>query len=151
VRTLPHTGFIDESLDRDEALLMRARLHVRGSWNRFSEGMRKDAIAAMYDAISSAMQRFLFRNVSEKVLTLEKGENPSDDLTLFKSLERSGIFDESVSLDDFEYIAHTLDNALEDRLDSFDETRFVETSHILLVQLGVLPFNVCELPDTISP
>ncbi|MDH4213042.1 MAG: hypothetical protein OEV85_03895 [Candidatus Thorarchaeota archaeon] len=151
MRTLPHTGFIDESLDRDEALLMRARLHVRGSWNRFSEGMRKDAIAAMYDAISSAMQRFLFRNVSEKVLTLEKGENPSDDLTLFKSLERSGIFDESVSLDDFEYIAHTLDNALEDRLDSFDETRFVETSHILLVQLGVLPFNVCELPDTISP
>ena len=151
MRTLQHTGFIDESLDRDEALLMRARLHVRGSWNRFSEGMRKDAIAAMYDAISSAMQRFLFRNVSEKVLTLEKGENPSDDLTLFKSLERSGIFDESVSLDDFEYIAHTLDNALEDRLDSFDETRFVETSHILLVQLGVLPFNVCELPDTISP
>ncbi|MFW9957404.1 MAG: hypothetical protein ACFFCT_04975 [Candidatus Odinarchaeota archaeon] len=151
MRTLPHTGFIDESLDKDEALLMRARLHVKGSWNRFSEGMRKDAIAAMYDAISSAMQRFLFRNVSEKVLALEKGENPSDDLTLFKSLERSGIFDESVSLDDFEYIAHTLDNALEDRLDSFDETRFVETSHILLVQLGVLPFNVCELPDTISP
>jgi hypothetical protein len=44
----------------------------------------------------------------------------------------------------------TLDDALEDRLESLDETRFVETANVLLVQLGVLPFNMCELPDALS-
>jgi len=130
---------------------MRARLHVKGGWNRFSEGMREDAIAAIYDALSSAMQRFLFRNVSGKILTLEYDEDPSDDFTLFKILKRSGVFDTSVSLDDFMYIDQTLDDGLENRLDTFDESRFIETANILLIQLGVLPFNQCELPDSISP
>jgi len=146
---LPHTGLIDDSLDKEEALLMRARLHVKGGWNRFSDGMREDAIAAMYDAVSSAMQRFLFRNVSGMALAIENGEDPSDDYTLFKILKRSGIFDESVSLEDFVYIDQTLDDALEKHLVSFDETLFVETVNVLLVQLGVLPFNACELPDSI--
>jgi len=148
---VPHSGLIDESLEREEALLMRARLHVKGGWNRFSEGMREDAIAAIYDALSSAMQRFLFRNVSGKILTLEYDEDPSDDFTLFKILKRSGVFDTSVSLDDFMYIDQTLDDGLENRLDTFDESRFIETANILLIQLGVLPFNQCELPDSISP
>ncbi len=146
---MPHTGLIDDSLDKEEALLMRARLHVKGGWNRFSDGMREDAIAAMYDAVSSAMQRFLFRNVSGMALAIENGEDPSDDYTLFKILKRSGIFDESVSLEDFVYIDQTLDDALEKHLVSFDETLFVETVNVLLVQLGVLPFNACELPDSI--
>jgi hypothetical protein len=148
---LPHTGLIDESLEGEEALLMRARLHVKGGWKRFSDGETRDAIAAMYDAISSAMQRFLFRNVSENVLALENGEDPSVDFTLFKILKRSGIFDESVSLDDFRYIDQTLNDALEGHLDTFDETRFIEEANILLIQLGVIPFNGCELPDSISP
>ena len=148
---MPHSGLIDESLEREEALLMRARLHVKGGWNRFSEGMREDAIAAIYDALSSAMQRFLFRNVSGKILTLEYDEDPSDDFTLFKILKRSGVFNTSVSLDDFMYIDQTLDDALENRLDTFDESRFIETANILLIQLGVLPFNQCEPPDSISP
>jgi hypothetical protein len=150
MRILPHTGLIDESLQKEDALLMRARLHVRGGWSRFSEGMKADAIAAIYDAISSAMQRFLFQSVSGQVLKLEKDEDPSNDLTLFTILKRSGVFDESVNVDDFIYIDRTLDDALENRMDSFDETRFIEAANILLVQLGVLPFNMCELPDTIS-
>ena len=148
---MPHTGLIDESLEGEKALLARARLHVKGSWRRFSEGMREDAIAALYDAVYSAMQRYLFQNVSGKILKLEIGEDSSDDLTLFKILKRSEVFDDSVSLDDFMYIARTLDDALEDRLDRFDETLFIETASILLVQLGVLPFDVCELPDSIFP
>ena len=148
---MPHAGLIDESLDKDEALIMRARLHVKGAWNRFSEGMREDAIAAMYDAVSSAMQSILFRSTSREALVLEDGEDLSDDFTLFKILKRSGVFDESVSIDDFKYLAETLDDVLEKRLVSFDETLFVETVNILLVQLGVIPFNACELPDSLFP
>lgn len=148
---MPHSGLIDDSLDKEEALLMRARLHVKGGWNRFSDGMIEDAVAALYDALSSAMQRFLFRNVSGEALVIEDEEDPSDDITLFKVLIRSGIFDESVSLDDFMYIHKTLDEVLERRLVDFDETLFVETVNILLVQLGVIPFNACELPDSIFP
>jgi hypothetical protein len=147
---LPHTGLIDESLEREEALLMRARLHIRGGWNRFSLGMKRDGVAAIYDAVASAMQRFLFQSTPEQALILENDEDPSDDLTLFKILKRSRIFDDSVTLEDFMYLYRMLDDALENRLKSFDETRFIETANILLIQLGVLPFNMCDLPDSIS-
>ena len=50
---------IDESLEGEAALYMRAKLHVKGGLERFSDGMTADAIAAIYDAISSAMQRYL--------------------------------------------------------------------------------------------
>jgi hypothetical protein len=147
---LPHTGLIDESLDKEEALLMRARLHIRAGWNRLSLGMKNEGVAALYDALSSAMQSFLFQSTPEQELRFEKEDDLSDDLTLFKILKRSEIFDDSVSLDDFMYMIQTLDDALEDRLESFDETRYVETANVLLVQLGVLPFNMCELPDALS-
>jgi hypothetical protein len=112
--------------------------------------MKRDGVAAIYDAVASAMQRFLFQSTPEQALILENDEDPSDDLTLFKILKRSRIFDDSVTLEDFMYLYRMLDDALENRLKSFDETRFIETANILLIQLGVLPFNMCDLPDSIS-
>ncbi|RDE14549.1 MAG: hypothetical protein C4K48_05740 [Candidatus Thorarchaeota archaeon] len=147
---MPHFGAIDESLEEEQALLMRARLHVRGGWIRFSEGRTRDAIAAIYDALSSSMQIFSIPNTSGRILKIAEGEDPSDDLALFKILKRSGVFDDSVSLEDFMYIAQSLDDALENRLAGFDETRFVETTNRLFIQLGVLPFDACALPDSIT-
>lgn len=150
MRTLPHAGAIDESLEDDEALLMRARLHIRGGWIRFTEGRTADGIAAIYDALSSSMQIFLLPDASGRFQTIAEGEDPSDDLVLFKTLKRSGVFDDSVSDEDFAFIAESLDDALENRLMTFDETRFIETANRLFIQLGVLPFDACELPDSIS-
>jgi len=147
---MPHFGVVDESLEEEEALLMRARLHVRGGWIRFSEGRPEDAIAAIYDALSSSMQIFSKSNATDRGLNIAEGEDPSDDLALFKILKRSGVFDGSVSLEDFTYIAQSLDAALENRLAGFDETRFVETTNRLLIQLGVLPFDTCALPDSVT-
>jgi hypothetical protein len=147
---MPHAGLIDESLGKGEALLMRARLHVRGSHIRFSEGRSRDGVAAMYDAISSAMQMFTQPELVKEYPLLMEDEDPSDDFMLFQILKRSGIFDESVSLADFTFLAECLDDALENKMDAFDETKFVETSHILLMQLGVLPFNECDLPDSVT-
>jgi hypothetical protein len=147
---MPHTGLIDESLGKEEALLMRARLHVRGSHVQFSEGRCRDGVAAMYDAVSSAMQMFTQPELMGDHSLLIEDEDLSDDLVLFQTLKRSGIFDESVILADFTYLSQCLDDALENKMDEFDETKFVETAHILLLQLGVLPFNECDLPDSIT-
>jgi hypothetical protein len=147
---MPHAGLIDESLGKTEMLLMRARLHVRGSHIRFSEGRRRDGVAAMYDAVSSAMLMFAQPEMVEKYPHLGQVEDLSDDFALFQALKQSGVFDESVSVSNFKFLSRCLDDALEDRIDMLDETRFVETSHILLLQLGVLPFNECDLPDSIT-
>jgi len=150
IENMPHFGAIDESLEEEEALLMRARLHVRGGWIRFSEGRTRDAIAAIYDALSSSMQIFSIPNTSGRILKIAEGEDTSDDLVLFRILKRSGVFDDSVKLEDFTYIAQSMDDALENRLADFDETRFVETTNRLFIQLGVLPYDVCSLPDSVT-
>lgn len=138
---MPHTGVIDESLQGQDELLMRARIHARGSINRFSEGMREDAIAAMYDALSSAMQRYTIQGTTDQTLIVYDGEDLSSDETLFRVLLRSGVFDETASVEDFDIIAQILDEALENRLESFDETSFLDIACSLLNQLDVFPFD----------
>ncbi|TFG31091.1 hypothetical protein EU527_13325 [Candidatus Thorarchaeota archaeon] len=135
---MPHTGVIDETLDGGRELLMRARLHVEGSLRRFSKRMNEDAIAAMYDAISSAMQRYTYPDVVDITLDVSDGEILSDDATLFKILKRSGVIDDSIDTSDFAYISQILDAALENRLESFDKTRFLKLSSNVLFQLRVL-------------
>ena len=134
---MPHTGVIDETLVGEKELLMRARLHVEGGFNRFSDGMTADAIAAMYDAISSAMQRFVLLDGVEYNLIRSEDDDVSDDEILFRVLLRSGIFDAVTTQEDFDFIEQTLDDAFEDHLETFDETSFLEISMSLLNQLGI--------------
>ena len=134
---MPHTGVIDESLEGEAALYMRAKLHVKGGLERFSDGMTADAIAAIYDAISSAMQRYLFLDDVRCDIQKEDGDDLSDDHVLFEVLLRSGCFDKNTTSRDFEIIEQALDDAFEDRLDSFDETSFLDISLDILRQLGI--------------
>ncbi|TFG31020.1 hypothetical protein EU528_07255 [Candidatus Thorarchaeota archaeon] len=130
---MPHTGNIDETLDEEQELLMRARLHVKSGLDRFSHGMTVDAIAAFYDAISSAMQRcIIVREISTNEVDI------SEDFTLFKMLLKSGVFNDSITLEDFEYIRQTLEDAFENKLKTFDETSFLDVSESLLMQLGII-------------
>ncbi|MFW9844542.1 MAG: hypothetical protein ACFFEV_08195 [Candidatus Thorarchaeota archaeon] len=130
---LPHTGIIDESLEGEQELLMRARLHTRGGFHRFSQGMISDAIAAFYDALSSAMQRYIIVN---EIPTYNV--DISEDSNLFKVIHKSGVFDDTTTLEDFDFIERTLDDALENRLESFDETSFLEIVVSLLNQLEII-------------
>ncbi|MGY5880244.1 MAG: hypothetical protein RTV31_08335 [Candidatus Thorarchaeota archaeon] len=135
--TIPHTGTIDETLDGEQELLMRARLHVRGGLDRFSQGMRVDAIAALYDAISSAMQRFVLLDGVIHDLIIND-DDVSDDQALFRVLLRSGVFDEVTTQEDYDFIGQTLEDAFENQLETFDETSFLEISESLLIQLGII-------------
>ena len=130
---MPHTGVIDESLEGEQELLMRARLHTRGGLDRFSQGMTADAIAAFYDAVSSAMQR----SIIVREIPIDDVDT-SDDLELFKVLLNSGIFNDSTTIEDFDFIERTLEDAIDDQLESFDETSFLEISESLLIQLDII-------------
>ena len=134
---MPHTGIIDETLNGERELMMRAKLHVKGGLTRFEMGMTADAIAAIYDAISSAMQRFVILDGVEYNLVRDDNDDISDDVILFSVLLRSGIFDDGTTKEDFDFIEQTLDDAIENRLESFDETSFLEITLDILNQLGV--------------
>ena len=130
---MPHTGIIDETLDGEQELLMRARLHIKGGLDRFSQGMTADAIAAFYDAVSSAMQRYII--VTEIPI---HDEDISKDFELFKILLKARVFDDSTTLEDFDFLESTLEDAFEDQLQTFNETSFLEISESLLIQLGII-------------
>ncbi|MBN2230534.1 MAG: hypothetical protein JW779_13180 [Candidatus Thorarchaeota archaeon] len=149
---VPHTGVIDESLEGEEELLMRARLHVRASKQRLSRGQRRDAIAAMYDAIASAMLRYVISDSSDDKLRIQYGEDLSNDSVLFNILKRSNVLDGTITPEDFDYIEHVLDEALENDVVSYNESRFMEIATNLLTQLQIIPFDENILPETsISP
>ncbi len=134
---MPHTGIIDESLEGEKELYMRAKLHVKGGLERFSDGMTVDAIAAIYDAISSAMQRYLILEDVGCNIQIEAGDDISRDHVLFDVLLRSGCFDKNTTSKDFDFIKKALDDAIDNRLDSFDETDFLDVSLYILKQLGI--------------
>ncbi|MHA1135916.1 MAG: hypothetical protein ACTSSE_05460 [Candidatus Thorarchaeota archaeon] len=134
---MPHTGVIDETLDGERELLDRARLHLKGGLDRFSQGETSDAIAAFYDAISSAMQRFVLLDGVNYHL-IRNDDDVSDDKILFRVLLKSGIFDDTTTQEDYDFIEQTLDDMFKDNLVSFDETSFLEITISLLNQLGVI-------------
>ena len=146
---MPHTGVIDETLDGEQELLARARLHLKGGLDRFSRGETADAIAAFYDAISSAMQRFVVVDGVDHHL-IRNDDDVSDDKILFKMLLKSGIFDDSTTQEDFDFIEQTLDDVFKDNLESFDETSFLEITISLLNQLGVIAEDMNSITKTIS-
>ena len=92
----------------------------------------------MYDAISSAMQRYTYPDVPKKPLIVKDGEDLSDDSILFKVLKRSNILNKSVDMAEFEYLSKTLDEALDFQLENFDRIKFLELCRDLLNQMGVI-------------
>ena len=134
---MPHAGIIDETLEGEQELLARAKLHFKGGLDRFSRGETKDAIAAVYDAISAAMQRFVILNESKHNLVL-KDDDVSDDKILFKVLLKSGVFDDVTTQEDFDFIEQTLDDVFLDDLESFDEISYLDISTSLLNQLDII-------------
>jgi hypothetical protein len=147
---IPHTGIIDESLVGEQRLLARARLHVKGGLERFARGETADAIAAFYDAVSSAMQRLVLLDGIEYHL-LRSDEDVSEDRTLFRVLLKSGIFSEGTTQDDFDFIEQTLDDAFEGDLETFDEISYTKIAIGLLNQLGVVSEDMNNLTTQCSP
>jgi hypothetical protein len=94
-----------------------------------------DAVAAFYDAISSAMQMYTYPELSYQIQSEDAKMDLSDDRILFEVLKKSEIIDESITDDDFDYIEKTLDDALENRTSKFDSEKFLDITERLVAQL----------------
>ena len=141
---MPHFGLMDESsLGPVEALLMRARLHVRCGRRRLREGKVSLGIVTLEDAISSGMQWYLARQKAEGGPDMQEAESTHDDRTMHTLLTRSGVLDGSFDYDSFNGL---LEKALEDELQSFDYRDTLQSIEALLHQLGILPFDESKLP-----
>lgn len=131
---MPHFGLIDEHLDAEETSLLRARLHVRGANTRLARGHIADAVAALYDAFSTAMELSL------------PPEERSDDRTMYRSLRDIGIL-RPKCIDDFDFLEYTLDRAIEGTSSEIDLARFLDTIDSFLTRLGIIPFASSSLPQ----
>jgi hypothetical protein len=113
----------------------RVRLHVIGGKTRLECGEDADAVAAFYDAVSSAMQMYTYPELSYRIHAEDDKIARSDDRILFEVLKKSDIIDDSITDNDFDYIEKTLDDALENRMSKFDSKKFLDITERLLAQL----------------
>ena len=148
---MPHFGLIEPGIPEDEEALIRSRLHWKAGLIRLSRGMIADGIAVLYDALSSAMLRFVLSPDLKKELYLTDDDfsnlNLDDYLALFSILRRSGIIDDTYASNDFEDISAIAYNAIDGKLNDFNEVMYVSKIEHLLTQLRILPFEESELPQ----
>ena len=148
---MPHFGLIEPGIPEDEEALIRSRLHWKAGLIRLSRGMIADGIAVLYDALSTAMLRFVLSPDLKKELFLTDDDFPDlnldDDLALFGILRRSGIIDDTYTSNDFEDISDTAYNAIDGKLNDFNEDMYVSKIENLLTELRILPFEESELPQ----
>ena len=131
---MPHFGLISDDIDREEAALLRARLHVRGANARLAKGQVADAVAALYDAFSTAME-----------LNLPPAER-GEDRDMFQALSDIGILDPG-ALDDFGFLESTLEMAIDNPGSEIDLDRYVNVIEPFLARLGIIPFTSSSLPE----
>jgi hypothetical protein len=112
-----------------------------------SEGRVEDAVAALYDALAFAMLHYIDSPKLSEGLLIEEEDNLADDRTLFQILKRSGIFDASVTIEQFDMIFQMMDEAIEYCLDQFDEGEFMRIYNEIMTQLKVIPFDESLLPQ----
>jgi hypothetical protein len=144
---MPHFGLIDDSLQKAEASLLRARLHVRGGKIRLSQGRTEDGVAALYDAMVHAMFRFFDSSESRRSLQISLDDDLNDDRVLFLILQKSGIIGKSIDIADFDYICQKMDESIEGKLIDFDEGLFMSRFNRIMTDLQAIPFDESELPE----
>ncbi|PWI48190.1 hypothetical protein CEE45_07730 [Candidatus Heimdallarchaeota archaeon B3_Heim] len=143
---MPHFGLMDsEEMKPDEASLLRARLHIRGGKRRLSQGKYAAGVAALHDALIHGMQWFLLSTHPELVYT-DADCDITDDETLLQLIQKTPIFADPIYKEDFEYLSEILNQALNERMNGFDKTRYMRTLHNFMKQLEVEPFSDSDLP-----
>ncbi len=142
---MPHFGLMDEGkMTTPEALLLRARLHLRCGRRRLQEDKLPEAISTLYDALLSSMRWYAITDESVHRELHELGDCIlEDDQQLQKLLLRFGAWDASLN---FEHIGLLLDYALYTKDISVDKEQLMQQIEAVLTRLGVLPFDEERLP-----
>ncbi|MHA2299111.1 MAG: hypothetical protein ACXAEU_20250 [Candidatus Hodarchaeales archaeon] len=145
---MPHFRLMDaDTMNPADALLLRAKLHVRGGKRRVSQNKIPAAVASLHDAFLSAMQRFFVSSELKKLLKIPENEiDLYNEEILFPVLKESGIIDDTFTKGDFQYLSLILDEALEQETINFNNDSYFSKYDNVMTQLGVLPISEKELP-----
>ncbi|MFX0050792.1 MAG: hypothetical protein ACFE8U_05800 [Candidatus Hermodarchaeota archaeon] len=145
---MPHFGLMNpDEMKSAETAIMRAKLHVRGGMRRISQGKIEAGIAALHDAIISAMQYLFFSNQIEE--SLDKTDHDfdiTDEIVLFNILKKSGLIDETFREEDFTYFSIIIEKALDHQLHDFNQKVYLKKYNNLMNKLGIIPYDEQELP-----
>ncbi|HBR22477.1 MAG TPA: hypothetical protein DD713_07940 [Nitrospiraceae bacterium] len=141
---MPHAGLMDErSMEPEEWLLLRSKLHIRGGKRRLRSGKIAAGIVTIYDAITAAMEWYIISPDRKKRLKIRDGEDLNNDRTLYRILVRSKIIDGSFDYDAFNRV---VERALHEEMPDYDYAQLLKGIEDVMTQLGVMPFDENKLP-----
>lgn len=126
-----------------EAALQRARLHLRGGRRRLRQGRVSGGVAALYDALTSAMEWYCA--APGRCPQPPPGERGgyAEDRARYAALVRGGVLDGAF---DFEGFVLLTWRALDGELAAGDASGLLAGVESVLARLGVLPFDEGGLP-----
>ncbi|MDW7774157.1 MAG: hypothetical protein SCH71_14820 [Desulfobulbaceae bacterium] len=139
----PHFGLMDESkMSREDALLLRAKLHWRGGIRRCRENQSAAGISSLYDAMLSAMRWYILTNLRDEA-GKDVIENIENERFVFFLLRKAGLLSFSFDLN---FMEDVVDKALMQEDIESRKDQFIEQVKKVMTQLTVLPFDESELP-----
>jgi len=143
---MPHFGIVDEgSMEPREAMLLRAKVHLRSARRRLRDGYIQEGVATLNDTVDSAMSWYAMDPANRDGLDVKPGEDVEDGAVLCLVLYRSGVISDAG-------VFYRLSEAAEGMLDGdvsegdVDADGLLSASERVLEELGVLPFDESELP-----
>ncbi len=148
--TMPHFGLIDDGMNPEEEVLLRAKLHIRGGDVRLERGELEDAIASYYDAFSSGMLRFYLSEELRRKHGLPDLPDLTDDHAIFLALKESGVIGESFTDLNFHQTEILLNAAFEGGVTKYDYKSVIDRLFDVMIDLGVLPIIPSEFPEGAS-
>ncbi len=142
---MPHFGHMDESkLTKNEADLLRARLHLRSGKRRLSEGKLRSGVATMFDALYSAMRAYVMAPANHSRF---EGVGLGDAQALYEALLGAGVLDGRFEFTRFmEMVEKAVDDILPEYESGYDSAWIIDGIKPVMTQLGVLPFDESTLP-----
>lgn len=142
---MPHAGLMNaDELGPEAAALQQAKLHIRGGKRRLRQGKIAAGIVTLYDALSSALEWYIYSPQRRSSLFVQAGDNLKNDKTAFNVLVRSGVLDSSF---DYEAFDRLVERAPNEDLSGYDYSATLRGIESVMTQLGVMPFDEGDLPS----
>ncbi|MCF8057194.1 MAG: hypothetical protein K9K37_11235 [Desulfocapsa sp.] len=129
-------------MSKEDAFLLRAKLHWRCGIRRVKENKTSSGIATIYDAMLSSMRWHILENLRN-----EAGKDVEEDVEnerfVFFLLRKAGLLPKSFNLS---FIEDIVDKALMEEDVESEKDEFVRQAEAVMTKLAVLPFDESALP-----
>ena len=142
---MPHFGLMDDedSFDKPEGALLRARLHIRGGKRRLRQGKISAGIVTLYDALMFALRWYIALPGQKEALSVLEEHDLSDEKRIFGKIKSADLFPVDFDYDEFNAL---VEMASEEEMPEFDYTGMLSDFEAFMTRLGVMPFDEAQLP-----